>query len=256
MSSPRFSSYIVCTTPRSGSTLLCMLLATTKKAGSPGSHFHAPSLDQWFDAYGLTDARFATRHAALRAVFDAALRRGTGGTGVFGLRMQRGSFGYFMEQLDTLHPDCASDIDRIEAAFGPTLFVHLTRRDKLAQAVSRTMAEQTGLWHRAADGSELERLGPAREPRYDRKTIERHMAELIALDAAWEDWFAREEVDPLRIDYDALAADPRGVLAGVLDALGLDRTIAQGIVPPTAKLADATSRTWIERYRVEEHPSA
>lgn len=239
---------MICTTPRSGSTLLCALLKATGVAGRPNSHFHQPSLDRWLDVFGLSAERFASREEALRSAFAAAFEQGSGGTDVFGLRMQRGSFPYFMEQLGRLHPTATSDVARIEAAFGPTLFIHLARADKLAQAVSRVMAEQTGLWHRAADGSELERLGPSHEPQYDRDAIARHLTDLGALDTAWEDWFAREGLAPLRIGYDDLAADPQSTLARVLGALGLDPARAQGMEPPTAKLASATSRDWTDRF--------
>ena len=251
MPARQIESYVICTTPRSGSTLLCELLAATRVAGRPGSHFHAPSLDEWLKDYGLDGERFASRREALRAVLDAARVRGTGDTGMFGLRMQRGSFAHFMQQLDVLHPDRTSDVARIEAAFGPTLFVHLSRLDRLGQAISRVRAEQTGLWHRRADGTELERLAPPREPCYDAEAIARHMADLSALDGAWEDWFAREGIEPLRIGYDALAADPQGVLADLLDVLGLGRAHAQGIEPPTAQLADAMSREWRARFEAK-----
>ena len=153
-------SYVICTTPRSGSTLLCELLAATGVAGRPGSHFHVPSLEGWLEDYGLNERRFSSRREALRTVLIAARTRGTGDTGVFGLRMQRGSLGYFLQQLDALHPDLTSDVERIGAAFGLTVFVHLSRPDRLGQAISRVRAEQTGLWHRRADGTELERLAP------------------------------------------------------------------------------------------------
>lgn len=251
MTAPRFPSYVICTSPRSGSTLLCALLKATGVAGRPGSHFHEPSLDEWLEDYRLEGTAFASREDALRAVFAAAREKGEGGTGVFGLRLQRGSFRFFMGAADAIYPGRSSDVERIEAAFGPTLFIHLRRADKLAQAVSRVMAEQTGLWHRAADGSELERLAPAQAPRYDREAIARHMAEQAALDGEWEDWFAREDVSPLSITYDELAADPQGALARVLEALGLDPSLARDVQPPTRKLADATSREWMERFTAE-----
>lgn len=256
MPSPRIRSYVICTSPRSGSMLLCGLLAATNLAGKPGSHFHEPSLDRWLEVYGLSDRAFASRDEARRAVFDAARERGSGGTGVFGLRMQRGSFAHFMEQLDALHPGEAGGVERIEAEFGPTLLVHLTRPDKLARAISRVRAEQSGLWHRAADGTELERLARASEPRYDPDAIAHHMADLAALDGAWDAWFARERREPLRITYDQLAVDPRGMLSVVLAALGLDPAVAASVDPPTAKLADAMSRAWRERFATDEQDHA
>lgn len=248
MTASAFNSYVICTSPRSGSTLLCRLLMATNAAGSPDSHFHVPSLDRWLEVYGLTDRTFKSRKEALRAVFDAARDRGAAGTVMFGLRMQRGSFDAFTKALAVLHPRQPSDIARIETEFGPTLFMHLTRADKLDQAISRIRAEQTGLWHRHADGTELERLAPSAPPRYDQATISAHLDGLTTLDDAWTKWFAREGVEPLRITYGALANHPMGTLARVLSALGLDPTVATPVEVPTAKLADAISREWRERF--------
>lgn len=248
---PSPQSYMLCTSPRSGSTLLCTLLAKTGIAGRPGSHFHDPSLNEWLDDYGLRRTQFASRQDALVAVFAAARQRGTGDSALFGLRMQRGSFDYFMAQLEQLFPGRPNDVARIEAAFGTTTFIYLRRSDKLAQAVSRVMAEQTGLWHRHADGSELERLAPPKPPHYNRQAIARHMADLTRLEAEWETWFAAQNLTPHRISYDELAKAPQGTLATLLEVLGLDPAAARNIEPPTAKLAGAQSREWIERFSAE-----
>ena len=119
---------------------------------------------------------------------------------------------------------------------------------RLGQAISRLRAEQTGLWHRAADGRELERLAPPAPPRFDRAAIARRMAKARALDGAWTAWFAAQGIRPLRIPYDALARDPGGVVARLLAALGLDPAAARGIDPPTARLADDVSAAWRRRF--------
>lgn len=251
MTGTAFRSYMICTVPRSGSTLLCRLLAATKIAGDPDSHFHAPSLQTWLQDYNLNETDFTSKEKALRAVFNAAVARGKGTAEIFGLRMQRGSFEHFMQQLERLFPTHICDAERIGAAFGPTLYIHLSRADRLDQAISRVRAEQTGLWHRNSDGSELERRAPPQDARYDPHAIAQHMAELAALDEAWERWFEREAITPLRIRYAELSADPRGVLAKLLCALQLDPTPAQFVEIPTAKLADAVSQKWREQFERE-----
>ena len=40
-------------------------------------------------------------------------------------------------------------------------YLHLSREDKLAQAVSDLKAEQSGLWHVFTDGSERETTDPS-----------------------------------------------------------------------------------------------
>jgi LPS sulfotransferase NodH len=242
---------MICTAPRSGSTLLCGLLAATNTAGNPDSHFHSSSLAEWMDDYGLRHSDYASHEAALRAVFEAALVRGKGNTGVFGLRLQRDSFDYFMQQLKLLLPGLMTDLERIEKAFGPTLFVHLSRPDRLGQAISRVRAEQSGLWHRNSDGSEMERLAPPQKERYDASSIKYYMAAHSALDEAWEEWFEREALRPLRINYETLSKEPKRVLAQVLSVLGLDPTQAQAVEIPTAKLGDALSREWRARFESE-----
>ena len=247
----RFRSYIICTTPRSGSTLLCKLLAETRVAGVPDSYVHRPSVERWLQTQGLQRADFATEEAALAAVFASVQRAGTAETGLFGLRLQRGSFDFFQQQAARLYPDAPDDAARVEAAFGPTLYVHLTRTDKLAQAISQVIAEQTGLWHRAADGSELERLSGPKPTTYDAEAIARSLAELTALDGAWKDWFEHHDISPLGVTYEDLAHDPSASLATILQALGRDPALAAGIVPPTARLADATNHAWAARFRAE-----
>ncbi|MEM9778274.1 MAG: Stf0 family sulfotransferase [Pseudomonadota bacterium] len=247
----RYASYVICTAPRSGSTLLCSLLSATGISGNPGSYFHRPSVSDWLRAHGLERDATASERKTLAAIFQAVIAKGTDETGVFGLRLQRHSFDFFMEQLALLHPEAPTDIGRLEAAFGPTLFIHLTRTDKVDQAVSYEMAEQTGLWHRAWDGSELERLAPPQEPVYDADRIRAHVLEMTGFDRAWEAWFKQQSITPMRITYQQLSDDPIRVLRDVLDRLGLDATKAQQASPGVAKLADATSRAWVQRFRDE-----
>lgn len=247
----RYRSYIICTTPRSGSTLLCGLLAATGKSGNPDSHFHTPSISSWLNTYKLSRGDFACDRDAVSAVFEAARKCGTGNTKLFGLRLQRGSFNFFIQQAGILNPDAQSDHERIQAVFGKTLLIHLTRSNKLDQAISRVKATQTGLWHRAADGTELERISAPKDPIYDSDQIAQNLSELTVLDQAWINWFASENLNPLRVSYDALSADPEVVLAHILDKLGLDGEIAHGICPPVGKLADSTNRIWAERFLVE-----
>ena len=251
MTAPRYASFIICTTPRSGSTLLCKLLAATRMAGQPESWFHSPSLPDWLGYHDLTPSDFPTPEAALRAVFDATHDKGAAGTGVFGLRLQRGSFDYFIEQTARLFPDQSSDKDKVEAAFGPTLFLHLTRADKLSQAISRLRAEQSGLWHRTATGEELERLSPHQDPVYDHDAIAGHIAELTALDAAWQDWFHREDIRPLRIPYEVLDQEPQRVVRLIVDCLWRGRRDLAPVPIPTARLADGINQEWARRFRKE-----
>lgn len=251
MSPSKFDSYIICTSPRSGSTLLCKLLAATGVSGNPESYFHDPSVSSWQTELDLSPDPSVSERDALRDIFDAAIKEGSLDTGMFGLRLQRHSFDYFTEKLAVLYTGHATDRERFEAAFGRTSFIHLTRDDKVEQAVSYLKAQQSGLWHQAPDGTELERLSEPQELQYDRDAIQAQVDEMIAMDAAWIDWFSNVDIEPFRVSYKALAADPVGVLKNVLAGLGLDPAAGHGIEPGTARLSDQTNHDWVTRFRAE-----
>ena len=232
-------SYIICATPRSGSTLLCDLLADTGVAGRPNSFFRRQSFVSWADRFGVAVATWTD---------------GAGGTGVFGMRVMWESLGDLADRLDSLYPGLASDTARFQAAFGTRHYIHLSRNDKIAQAISLVRAEQSGLWHVGADGTERERVKPGQPPSYDASRLSRYVAKLTADDAAWARWFAAQGIQPVRVGYEALAAHPHATLATVLSALDLDPTLASGLQPRTAKLADGESREWVVRFRNERSP--
>nr|WP_209947379.1 Stf0 family sulfotransferase [Rhizobium halophytocola] len=246
-----FDGYILCGTPRTGSTLLCDMLASTGKAGRPNSFFRPQSLANWSARWGLPLPEAAAGLPLNAAYLQAAIAHGTAGTGMFGLRLMRENLAALEITLDRLYPGQTSDLARLAAAFGRLLFVHLSRADTLAQAISLTKAEQTGLWHRAADGSDYERLGAPGAPVYDFARLHARRLALEADDAAWRGWFGAEGITPFSVTYEGLAADPAGTVIGLCRALGVPPPDRKALKPAVAKIADQTSLAWAQRYRLD-----
>jgi trehalose 2-sulfotransferase len=161
----------------------------------------------------------------------------------------RENLGELSDILDQIYPGLHSDRARLERAFGRILYLHLSREDKLAQAVSLIKAEQTGLWHVAPDGTEIERLAPPKDPEYDFERIRRELAELESYDTAWNSWFAEQQITPLRIGYETLSADPAATLTRICAALGIPAPKPAEVKPGVAKLSDAISLDWMRRYK-------
>ena len=118
----------------------------------------------------------------------------------------------------------------------------------MEQAISYVKASQTGLWHKAPDGQELERFRAPRDPVYDAEAIRQHLTELVAMDDGWISWFAREGLTPRRIHYEDLSEDPKAVTGELLEHLGLGKELAIKLEIPVAKLADSTNRQWAIRF--------
>jgi len=241
-------SYFLCTMPRSGSTLLCDLLAQTGVAGKPNSFFRPQSMADFaadWDIPAQTIAGFD------RSYVETALTQGTAGTGCFGMRIMWHNLLPLTARLMQVYAPSTTDLDCLQAAFGPLKFIQLARADKVAEAVSLDIAEQSGLWHRNADGSERERVAPAAEPVYDHARLRAAYQEVTVGTAAWKAWFAQHGINPLHISYEALAAAPTQQLRRVLAYLGADPDRATGIMPTTARLADPRNRAWADRFRAE-----
>jgi trehalose 2-sulfotransferase len=242
--------YFLCATPRSGTTLLCDLLADTGRAGRPQSYYRRQDLERRARNYGLRADQFADRIEFDQAYLDAVLREGAGDTGIFGLRIMWGTVAEMTERLRPLRPSLR-DAALFEELFGPLIYVHVSRRDKVAQAVSLLKAEQTGLWHLAADGSERQRTAPHAQPAYDADRIADLIGELERDDASWSAFFAANGITPVQIEYEALAAEPNLQVQKILWGLNLPAKLTQAIKAGTAKMADAESSAWIERFRRE-----
>lgn len=222
------------------------MLAQTGVAGDPESLFHREDPGAWAKALGIAPG--PETPAYLRTLFAAAVPIGRGSTPVFALRLQRHSATILQRRLTLAFPDEATDRARLERAFGPLRFVYLRRANKLRQAISLVKAEQSGLWHRNADGSDYERSAASSPLTFDAARIAAAMAKYEAYDRAWEDWFLAENLSPLRLTYEDLSEAPRNELARVLSFLGLDSGSIGALDVPLKKLSDATTEAWVAAF--------
>src|SRR3989337_3196752 len=177
-----FDGYIIWGTPRTGSTLLCNLLTSTKTTGNPDSFYGRKFISWWAEEWRLPSRDTMSERDFNIAYLNAAVVAGKGRTEIFGLRLMRENLEELSAILDQIFPQLPSDRARLERAFGSILYIHLSREDKLAQAISLVKAEQTGLWHIATDGTEIERLSPPEESQYDFERINREVLKLESYD--------------------------------------------------------------------------
>jgi LPS sulfotransferase NodH len=251
----RAGAYLICATPRTGSSLLCGLLDSTGVAGHPESYFREPDEPSWAARWGIADRDGTFTGAAyIAAVRDA----GRTANGVFGARLMWGSLDRVLGRLRTLNPDLSGadpgptgDTDLLDWAFGPTRFVHLYRGDVVAQAVSWSRAEQSGVWFETDPQAGPGPRSGAREPRFDFDQINELVHRIGVHNQAWRAWFDAACVDPYPVPYERLDADPIAVASGVLDHLGLRLPPRDRIQIRHRRLADDLNAGWITRYRVQ-----
>jgi LPS sulfotransferase NodH len=251
-------SYLVCATPRSGSTLLCEALGETGVAGRPLEFFEAVPetgvprrpldyLAGLEDTAALALIERAPPHppppySDLRGVSDYAqhletvLRTGTTANGVFGAKIMWAHLVDLARQLgrDDLHA-------LVDDVFGRPRFVWVRRRDTVRQAVSLWRAMQTQSW-RADDES-------GAEARYSYAALDHLVRLLAAHDAAWERFFAGADGAVLTVTYEEVAADLGAALRRTLDHIGITPAVgALEALPSMRRQADERSDAWAEAY--------
>lgn len=151
------------------------------------------------------------------------------------------------ELLGDLAADSGSavtDVELLSARFGRLRFVHLRRRDVVAQAVSWAKALQTHYWH---PGEAVQPGG--RPPHFDEELIGRLVAAIERFEADWTLWFAAHGIVPHQVVYEELAADPLRTAHEVLDHLGLHVPPGRQLVVGHRRQADQVNADWAARFR-------
>ena len=229
------SSYFVCGTPRSGSWLLCGLLAGTGIAGRPHEYFWRDTEEAARRAWGVT---------SFSDYLQSVLAAGTGANGVFGAKLMWAYVTDFVGKLRRLAgATSAGDRELFEQFFPRPRFVWVRRDDVVAQAVSWARAIQTGYWHH------WDTAGPKAEPRFDFDQIDALVREAGAHDAEWRRWFAENRISPLELRFEDLVEDQAIMTRQVLAFLELDLSGDSLVAAQTVRSGDALNAEWAARYR-------
>jgi trehalose 2-sulfotransferase len=223
-------SYLVCSTPRSGSSLLCRGLASTGVLGTPLEYLnpvHREILStRWGCGEGLDDYL-----AAVRA-------RRTGPGGVFGAKVH-------WAQLDEPRQAARLDPGELLERLAPgARFVRIVREDRDAQAVSLWRAFSSGVWSVEAGDPPVTDV-----PEFDVEAIDECRRLVERGELAWDLLLAELGQRAVTVTYEELAADHSDTVRRVAQALGAE---AVEVGPPTTgRLSDERSSELVERFRRE-----
>jgi LPS sulfotransferase NodH len=219
---PTRVSYMVCSVPRSGSSLLCELLCNTELAGAPTEFFDPELMGRFRQRWGATS-------------FDdyivQLLAKKTSPNGVFGIKV------HWRQLHNLLGPSDPAQL------FPGLRYVHIRREDVLRQAVSWVRALQTNQW-----ASSDEATG---EPAFNRAQIEFYVERLREEEAAWEEFFVKHSVSPYRVVYEHLVVSPVEVVGSVLGFIG-EHGDAEPAAVTLERQADALTDEWVERFAADQ----
>lgn len=221
ISSPR--TYLIATTQRTGSHFLAHLLGASGVIGVPFEYLNGYR--------SLLELERRGEHSSERtqlALLEEMKSRRTGRSGWFGIKAHWHTWSAVLAQ-----PLLAAQVQ-------PEVMIHLTRQNRVAQAASLVLAEQTGWW---VDESQ----STSAEPNYSAERIRQALAKIDGETDAWRRYLAGQPC--LMLTYEAVRSDPHAAVSAVFAALGVDDPDRSNIGFPSPKpREDNIVEQWAERF--------
>ena len=268
-------SYLVCSTPRSGSTLVCKALRDTGVAGRPEEYFEAlrstgrprrpeeyfAGVDDRsiFDELGDPEDGGAPPPAWSRTAYDRYLdwakEQGTTDNGVFGAKLMWQYLGDFVGLLRGIPAYRELPLSELlPAAFPDLTFVRVVRANKIRQAVSLWKAVQTASWSdkggeaptEEGDRAFLEEHKP--QLRFHYKAISHLLDQTLAAEASWDAFFEHTRIKPILVLYENFYADYAASTLNILDRLGLEPPADFDPEPQMRRQSDGINDDWARRF--------
>jgi LPS sulfotransferase NodH len=215
--------YLICTTPRSGSTYLAELLASTGVLGVPREYFNP--LGRW----GRPDKE---RPGDPHPLIERVLTKGATPNGTYAVKSHADHFAAVAAVIDPMRV-----LPNLE-------IVRIRRQDMLAQAISWMRAQQTGQFRADSRAKGV--------PHYDPSAIRRFIAELSEQAAFWDRLLAARGRVPLEIEYERLLQDPQREVDRVARIMGVRSPVP--IAPARVRVTvqrDELSAAWRHRFLAE-----
>jgi LPS sulfotransferase NodH len=218
---PSIEFLFICFTNRCGSNYLARLIASTGVLGVGEEVFNAPTVQEHARREGLR---------SLHEYVDFLDRRlATGGwlTAKLGI-----------EQLVML-----TEAGVLDMIIDRTKFLLIERQDGVAQAVSRLVALQNGMWT-----SQHAAMTPDDQLVYRRADVDLQRASIAFENHAFYRFFASNGLTPKHLAYEAVMQSPEQHLIEIGDWLGFERFIGDPAAIGISRQESAIKRSWLERY--------
>lgn len=212
---------IICSYPRSGSTLLGEAIYFANGFGCPLEYFHVGFQPKLADRWNCD---------SISSYLNAVYMHRTDPSGTLAIKLfWRDLIELYaklrdidpalaISQLDALPSDSAKSILRgvITQLFPNPSFVYLNRKDEVRQAISAYIASQTNQW-RSLTGHSIQ----DQNVKYDYQRITQLMASQRESKKQWTDFFANSHWTPYCLTYENLLKDYDESVRNVFSHLGI-----------------------------------
>lgn len=196
-------------------------LQKTECFGFPLEYAHPGNLTEWKRRFGTND---------FHAVMQELQQRRTSPNGVFGIKIHYPHIKQF------------GGFEKLKQAFPDAHYILLSRKDLLKQAVSLSVAHQTGVW--------ITGQKPINEhPVYDFEDINRCLRQTILHNASWRYTLAANGCNFIEMDFDHVRHHLAESIERIAQFVGV--TVEPGQLPQqhaTKKQGNDRNKEWTARF--------
>lgn len=214
------TKFVLCTTPRCGSHFLGHMLHQTGDFGYPLEYMNPGNWQVW---------RQRAAEAGYQSPLDYIKSIRTGPNGVFGIKLHHEHLELFLQE----EPDPLA-----------YRFIHITRQDLLAQAISFAKAQQTNSW--------ISDMEPTTQAHYDYAQTAAKMSDISQGNAYWTAFLASNGVSSLPITYEETAKAPQKSVEDIAEFLGVQLGTSDGVAeafkPRVQKTKTDMGEDWAQRF--------
>jgi LPS sulfotransferase NodH len=248
-----YCSYLICSTPQSGSKLLSEILKKTGIAGRPEEYFEMSRIIKSITQSG-SDAKQSGRSewSKLWDVGNYAhylaevIEEGTSRNGIFGAHLMWDYFDDFVLSLRLIPAYKELPVsDLLSTLFSNVHYIWVTRRNKLQHAIALWQAIQREIW--MLDDSPASN----REPAFNFEAIDSLLQQIVTKEEDWWRFFDACHLEPFTVVYEDLVNGTEATIREVLRYLEISPTNDPICVDWSDHMqADALSEEWVKRYHV------
>lgn len=236
------STYVIASTPRCGSNLLQRALWRTARAGAPEEYFAEGYLSDYAERWPdiLRNEGEGLGRIDLLEYRARLFQHRTTPNGVFGIKLH----GSHLRDLEKQKA-------RPEDLFPGARFVWMRRHDRVAQAVSYAMADQTGVW--ILDGEWLPDKQPVGQPAYDFDVILQCLRIILDEESLWSQYLASQPFEAMIVWYEDLVARYEDVVRTCLRFVGVINDLNEVPEPRIRRQATRLNAEWTQRFESDLH---
>lgn len=223
-------NYIICITPRSGSTWLGDLITQTHMLGNPV---------EWFNP-----GRIETRIKKLQIsnffeYVDITRRQTSTPNGIFGIEVSYPHLNMALEALS------------IEQIFGDMpIWFYLTRKNIVLQSISLYLSAASGYFHSFDQREDVRDKYLSID--YDPDRIAKCCVDILEHERNFEGIFEQYQIAPIRLTYEDILPSPQRVLRLFCNVLQVKYDLLKFQTDEKVqKISNDRNQRWEERFRKE-----